>query len=425
MAKKERPRLVMADDVAVTDLQSLKEHFDWEKAFQYYKTGDLLEWLRRLYLDEEADALEQLDSRSADFPKEFCAIFGVEYTGGDKPYIPPSNSRTRTTMGQRRKAPVPPPRPVAIPKPEAPAASPSPYVAPVPENVADAGADFDFGEAFDSDFAEEAFGAEAPPATSTAETLPEVTEASPMPIAEPSEPVPAMPSPPSEPPTDATTDASQDSSQSNSSGTGCFAGCFLFVVVIIGITGIAWSFISSWWSSSDSKEEKTEPPTKIEQQQQKTEEKSTQQSSTQQAASVAPAEKPQNTNISSDLALGGISIGNSADTIFKKLGKPSKQENKGSGMMYYYYPSVEVHCLAGHAVTLVSNSPQAKTSKGIHEGSSLADVLSSYGNNYSKFQYDSDEMYEYEMGTNYGKPMILRFAVKNGRVDYISIRRRE
>lgn len=149
------------------------------------------------------------------------------------------------------------------------------------------------------------------------------------------------------------------------------------------------------------------------------------QSSAQQAASVVPAEKPQNTNISSNLALGGISIGNSADTIFKKLGKPSKQENKGSGMMYYYYPSVEVHCLAGHVVTLVSNSPQAKTSKGIHEGSPLADVLSLYGNNYSKFQYDSDEMYEYEMGTNYGKPMLLRFAVKNGRVDYISIRRGE
>ena len=272
MAKKERPRLIMADNIAVTDLQSLKEHFDWEKALQYYKTGELVKWLRRLYLDEEADALEQLDSRSADFPKEFCAIFGVEYTGGDKPYIPPSNSRTRTTMGQRRKAPVPPPRPVAMPKPEAPAASPSPSVAPVSENVADAGMDFDFGEAFDSDFTEEAFVEEEPPAASTAETLPEVTEASPMPITEPSEPVPAMPLSSSEPPIDVTPrSAPQSSSPNNSSGLGGVVGCFLFIIAITGVIGIAWSFISSLWSSFDSKEEKTEPPTKIEQQQKKEE----------------------------------------------------------------------------------------------------------------------------------------------------------
>lgn len=34
-------------------------------------------------------------------------------------------------------------------------------------------------------------------------------------------------------------------------------------------------------------------------------------------------------------------------------------------------------------------------------------------------------MYEYEIGMNYGKPLILQFAIKNGRVDYISIGRGE
>lgn len=212
MAKKARPRLVMADNIPVTDIQSLKDHFDWEKALHYYKTGELIKWLRRLYLDEEADALEKLDSRSADFPKAFCAIFGVEYTG----------------------------------------------------------ADFDFGEAFGSDLAEETFVEEEPSAALTAENLPEITEASLMPLAEPSESVPAMPPPPSEPPTDATpTDSPQNSSPNNSSGLGAFVGCFLMIVTIIGIAGILWSFISSLWSSFNSKEANTEPPMKIEQQQQK------------------------------------------------------------------------------------------------------------------------------------------------------------
>lgn len=150
MAKKERPRLVMADDVAVTDLQSLKDHFDWEKALQYYKTGELGAWLRRLYFDDEADALEKLDSRSADFPKEFCAIFGVEYTG-DKPYIPPSSPRTRANVGPRRKAPTPPPRPVSMPQPTSSVAP----VAPMAENIADVGVDLDFGEALADGITEE------------------------------------------------------------------------------------------------------------------------------------------------------------------------------------------------------------------------------------------------------------------------------
>lgn len=285
MAKKERLRLVMANDTVVTDLQSLKEHFDWEKALQYYKTGELLEWLRRLYLDEEADALEKLDSRSADFPKEFCALFGVEYKS-DKPYIPPSTTRTRATAGQRRKAPTPPPRPAAMPRTEPSIVPPSSPVTSVPDNIVDAGADFDLGEAFDSGIMEETLVEETPLATSTAEKLPEIAEASPVPLAQPSEPVSAMPLPPSEPPTDASpTSAPQSSNPSNSSGLGAIVGCVLLIVVIVGVVWGAWSIISSLWSSFDSKKEKTEPPTKIEQQQ-KQEEKT-----------AAPIENPREASI--------------------------------------------------------------------------------------------------------------------------------
>lgn len=127
----------------------------------------------------------------------------------------------------------------------------------------------------------------------------------------------------------------------------------------------------------------------------------------------------------SDLTLAGISIGNPTDTVFQNLGKPVKQEKKNSNMICYYYPSVEVYCQAGQVVALISNSPQAQTTKGIHEGSPLADVFSLYGDNYMKFQYNNEEIYEYETGTNDGAICLFRFAIKNGSVDYISIRRRD
>lgn len=171
MAKRERSRLVMADDIAVTDLQSLIEHFDWEKSLQYYKTGELVKWLRRLYYDEEADALEKLDSRSADFPKDFCALFGIEYKS-DKPYIPPINPRTRSNAGQRRKAPTPPPRPVAMPKIGSPAMPPS-TVAPATESGTNDEMGFDFST---EAFSDEVLGEEAVYTSPQGETPEELYE---------------------------------------------------------------------------------------------------------------------------------------------------------------------------------------------------------------------------------------------------------
>ena len=81
MAKKIRSPLVMADGTAAHNLEEFREHFDLEKAAEYYKNGKLQTWLRIRYYDDEADALEALDVNDTDFQKKLCGIFGVEFTG--------------------------------------------------------------------------------------------------------------------------------------------------------------------------------------------------------------------------------------------------------------------------------------------------------------------------------------------------------
>lgn len=128
-------------------------------------------------------------------------------------------------------------------------------------------------------------------------------------------------------------------------------------------------------------------------------------------------------NTTSDLTLANVSIGDSFSTVQQVLGTPYKEETKSDGKKYYFYPSVEVHCQNGSVITLISNSQVAATSRGVHEGSSLQEVLSAYGNDYMKSRYENLDLYEYNFMSKNGLSKVLRFAINpNGRVDYISIR---
>ncbi len=123
------------------------------------------------------------------------------------------------------------------------------------------------------------------------------------------------------------------------------------------------------------------------------------------------------------LGLGRVSLGDSESSL-DSLGKPDKRTVRDDGRADYEYADIEVHCKGGKVHTLVSNSPMVSTPKGIHEQSSLQDVLDAYGNGYLKSQYDNLDLYEYKMSDDMGSPCMLRFAInpKNQRVKYISIR---
>lgn len=71
---------------------------------------------------------------------------------------------------------------------------------------------------------------------------------------------------------------------------------------------------------------------------------------------------------------------------------------------------------------MVSYSPAVKTERNIHEGSTLQDVINAYGRRCAVQNFDGATLYEYPYDTPQDSLAVMRFAVKNGVVDYISLR---
>ena len=64
--------------VEVKTLEELREHFDLEKIVEYFKSGELVEWLADRFYDDEADALENLSAEDKNLAQKICAALGVE-----------------------------------------------------------------------------------------------------------------------------------------------------------------------------------------------------------------------------------------------------------------------------------------------------------------------------------------------------------
>ena len=137
-------------------------------------------------------------------------------------------------------------------------------------------------------------------------------------------------------------------------------------------------------------------------------------------------EIPKNSQSGSNklLSLGGISLDNSASEITSKLGAPITTENK-DGVTVQKYKDVEVHVSNGQIQMIVSNSPNAQTSRGIHEQSSIHDAVKAYGGAYETSEYGNYDLIEYKVNDAKIGECIIRFAVEknNNKVNYISIRR--
>ena len=100
MVKRPIIRLKMLGNHEVKDLLGFREHFDWDLALQYFCSGELRMWLRARYYDYEADALENLNERDAEFPKKFCEILGVELDSSVEYVLPTKSLQTVRNMSQ-------------------------------------------------------------------------------------------------------------------------------------------------------------------------------------------------------------------------------------------------------------------------------------------------------------------------------------
>lgn len=73
--------LKMHDDYECRDLESLREHFDLEKAIAYFQDGRLITWMKHRGFYDIADELEEMSAEAADFPQKLCSLLDVKYTG--------------------------------------------------------------------------------------------------------------------------------------------------------------------------------------------------------------------------------------------------------------------------------------------------------------------------------------------------------
>ncbi len=131
-------------------------------------------------------------------------------------------------------------------------------------------------------------------------------------------------------------------------------------------------------------------------------------------------------NKSSDsLSLGGVSLINTDNEITSILGEPLESKTNSDGVTVRKYKDVEVHIANGQVQKIVSNSPNAKTSRGIHEQSSIHDAVKAYGGAYETSKYGNYDLIEYKVNEDKLGECIIRFAVEknNNKVNYISIRR--
>ena len=70
--------LVLKDGVEVKTLEDLRENFDLEKAVEYFKSGELLEWLEDRFYDDEAEKIENISPNDKNLSQKICAALDVE-----------------------------------------------------------------------------------------------------------------------------------------------------------------------------------------------------------------------------------------------------------------------------------------------------------------------------------------------------------
>ncbi len=129
--------------------------------------------------------------------------------------------------------------------------------------------------------------------------------------------------------------------------------------------------------------------------------------------------------ISSDLSLGGIVIGDTIGKVHEILGSENKREVRAGGYVFYMFQGLQVGAKDDNVITaLVSDGKNVTTKRGIHEGSTYGQMVDAYGKDYEKTDYNDLVLYEYSFTGVNGKKGLLRFAVNktDETINYISVR---
>lgn len=126
----------------------------------------------------------------------------------------------------------------------------------------------------------------------------------------------------------------------------------------------------------------------------------------------------------SNLSVGGINTGASVNQMHKVLGKEKeiRKSQNTPGNSYYEYNDVVVCVNRDKVISVATYTNVPQTEKGIRQGDSLKKVLSTYGRVCSVEHFDDLTLYEYPFELERGNYSIMRFAIKNDTVEYVSLR---
>lgn len=72
--------ITLPDGAQVKTLEELREHFDLISVLENYTSGKLLEWLKNLHYEEEADAVATMNPFMPEFEKNLCRLFQVPFS---------------------------------------------------------------------------------------------------------------------------------------------------------------------------------------------------------------------------------------------------------------------------------------------------------------------------------------------------------
>ena len=127
-------------------------------------------------------------------------------------------------------------------------------------------------------------------------------------------------------------------------------------------------------------------------------------------------------NVSSELSLGAICLGDSLERVYEVIGSQERIYDNNDGFIRHNYPDIEVVMKNNIVEALVSKTEKVETKRGLHQNSTRQDVITTYGRDYELSEMNGNTLLEYPFISLHGKKSLLRFALKNEVVEYISVR---
>ena len=124
-----------------------------------------------------------------------------------------------------------------------------------------------------------------------------------------------------------------------------------------------------------------------------------------------------------NLKLGGLTLGDSLEKMRETLGREDRvTPSKTPDHIHCEYKKIVITFNKDKICALVSYTDEIQTESGIRQGDSLEKVIAAYGRRCSVINQGEEIFYEYPYQSEGGNFAVIRFAVKGGRVEYISLR---